>query len=125
MDIFANIKSLRHTNAHGEINFYKIEGDIDHSDFEQFSDTSKNGDYIVGHSESGNCHVLERTSGLTIKQREHKGMKMLFAILENPTRLYQDAGSPHAEQIVEPGTYLIGTSLDYDPFTQQAKRVAD
>lgn len=125
MDIFANIKSLRHTNAHGEINFYKIEdGSIDTSRFAPFKDKTPAGDYIVGHSESGHHHLLGG-DGVEVLEREHQGMKVLFAILANPTPLKQDAAAPHEQQIVEPGKYIIGASLDYDPFTQQARRVAD
>lgn len=126
MNIFENIKKIKCTNAHGEINFFKIEdGFVDDSEFTTFKDANSNGDVIVGHSESGHNHVLERTKGMTIKEMEHKGSQMLYAVLNNPAKLYQEAGSPHKQQTVEAGKYIIGSSLDYDPFTQQAKRVAD
>ena len=125
MNIFNNITRLRHTNAHGEINFYKIEGGfVDMSEFTDFTDTNAAGDYIVGHSESGHHHLLGQ-HGVTVMERQHKGMTVLHAILENPTPLKQAASSPHDAQIVEPGEYIIGASLDYDPFTKQARRVAD
>jgi hypothetical protein len=125
MNIYENIKKLEHTNAHGEINFYRIvEGAIDLPEFKSATDKTASGDYIVGHSESGHHHVLERDD-VEITEFVNDGMKMFHAIVEKQTRLYQDAGAPHAEQIIEPGEYIIGCSLDYDPFTQQARRVAD
>ena len=116
---------MRHTNAHGEINFYKIEGGtIDTSDFAEFTDKNAKGEFIVGHSESGHHHLLE-AGGVTLLEREQNGMKILHAILKNPVALKQDAGNPHDQQTIEAGEYIIGSSRDYDPFTQQARRVAD
>jgi len=58
-------------------------------------------------------------------ERKVEGMKVLYAILDKPVQLKQDASAPHESQTVVPGEYIIGTSLDYDPFTQQARQVAD
>lgn len=125
MDIFKDIKKVEHTNAHGEINFYRIiEGSVDLGEFGPVTDTTKNGDIIVGHSESGHHHVLER-EGVDVQEFVQDGMKYFHAIINKANRLYQDASSPHDEQTIEPGEYIIGVSLDYDPFTQQARRVAD
>lgn len=125
MDMLKNVTSMRHTNAHGEINFYKIEGgEFDATGFTPFNDKNQSGAFIVGHSESGHHHLLE-AEGATVLEKEQGGMKLLYAILTKPGELKQDAASPHEKQIVEPGAYFIGTSLDYDPFTQQARRVAD
>ena len=82
------------------------------------------GEFIVGHSESGHHHLLE-AGGVTLLEREQNGMKILHAILKNPVALKQDAGNPHDQQTIEAGEYIIGSSLEYDPFTQQARRVAD
>lgn len=125
MDIFKNVKKLTHTNAHGEINFYRIEdGSVDTSDFTPFADKTADGAYIVGHSESGHNHLLE-ADGVTMLERVSEGMKILYAIVDKPVALKQSAARPHEVQTVEPGKYIVGASLDYDPFTQQARRVAD
>lgn len=125
MDIFKDIKKVEHTNAHGEINFYRIiEGSVDTSEFTQITDTTQNGDIIVGHSESGHHHILEK-DGVEAKEFVQDGMKYFHMIVGKHNRLYQDAASPHEAQTIEPGEYIIGCSLDYDPFTQQARRVAD
>jgi hypothetical protein len=121
--MFDNIQKLTLTNAHGEVNFHRIDsGKLDLTGFTPVAD-SKMG-FIVGHSESGHHHVLER-EGVTMREKEHDGMKVLYAILENPCRLFQAAGDPHKAQTVEPGEYIITNNVEYDPWTQQARRVAD
>ncbi|MGL4975971.1 MAG: hypothetical protein ACRC56_11790 [Bosea sp. (in: a-proteobacteria)] len=81
--------------------------------------------WIVSHSESGNHHVLtggtvlERTSGVP------EGMAMLYAILEAPAQLRQDAAVPHGHFDLPPGFYEFRISREYDPFAEQARRVAD
>lgn len=123
MSIYDNIKSAVLTNAHGEVNFLRItDGTVNTSGLEPVEPEGKG--FIVGHSESGHHHVLER-EGVTIRKGSEQGMEILYAILKNPVRLYQDAGSPHAEQIVEPGEYIITNNVEYDPFSEQARRVAD
>ncbi len=81
--------------------------------------------FIVGHSESGHHHVLE-ASGVTMKRAtDSKGFEILHAIVTKPTKLKQAAGSPHKQQIVQPGKYIITKNIETDPFTKQARRVAD
>lgn len=121
--MFENVKKVTLTNAHGEVNFFRIEGgSIDLTGFAHAT-ASREG-YIVGHSESGHHHVLER-EGVTMREKDHEGMKVLHAILENPCRLEQAAGDPHKAQTVEPGEYIITNNIEYDPWTKQARRVAD
>lgn len=109
-------------NGHGEVNFVQVpEGKLDLSGFVEVA-PDPDGRYVVGHSESGHHHVLEG-EGLTLLH--HPGMDILYAILKNPADLKQNRGRPHGEQIVEPGCYVITNNQEYDPFTQQARRVAD
>lgn len=123
MTIFNKIKSAAITNAHGEVNFLKIEaGSVDLSGFTDV-EPGKDG-YIVGHSESGHNHILDRGDAV-VKERVVDGMKVLYALLKQPTSLRQLSGSPHAEQTVLPGEYLITNNVEYNPFTEQARRVAD
>lgn len=123
MSIFDNIKSAKLTNAHGEVNFLKIEsGSVDVARLEEIKPSA--GGFIVGHSESGHHHVLEH-DGVKMYRGTKDGMVVLYAILENPVELKQSAGAPHAPQIVEPGEYAITNNIEYDPFTEQARRVAD
>jgi hypothetical protein len=120
---FDKIKKCELTNAHGEVNFFRItEGVMDLTGFTVVKPI--NGSYIVGHSESGHNHILEST-GVEVMEREHEGMKILRAIVKNPVALKQSAGSPHKQQIVEPGEYFITNNVEYNPFLEQARRVAD
>ena len=124
MSIFDHVKKTRLTNAHGEVNFLKIiDGTVDVSPLE-IVQPAKEG-YIVGHSESGHHHVLER-EGVTVHRGTEKGMQILRALITKPVPVRQLAGgNAHEQQIIEPGEYLITNNVEYDPFMQQARRVAD
>lgn len=123
MSIFDNVNRATITNAHGEVNFLKIEsGSVNINGLEEVKPDDQG--FIVGHSESGHHHVLER-EGVKMYRGTEAGMAVLYAILENPVALKQDAGDPHAKQTVEPGEYIITNNVEYDPFTEQARRVAD
>lgn len=81
------------------------------------------GRFVVGHSESGNLHVLD-AEGVTLVRRP--GADILYAIVANPTSLRQEkTGTPHAPIAVPPGNYRVVISREFNPFTEQARRVAD
>lgn len=123
MSFFDSIKKAELTNAHGECNFFRLtKGSIDLSGFKTVKPVK--GAYIVGHSESGHNHILE-AEGVEVMERELEGMKILRAIVKNPVLLKQSAGTPHKQQIVEPGEYFITNNVEYNPFVEQARRVAD
>ena len=123
MAIFDNIKAGEITNAHGEVNFFRItDGKANLAGFTDVSPV--NGRYVVGHSEQGHHHVLE-ADGVLVKERVSEGMKILHAIVSKPVALRQEAGVPHAEQTVQPGDYIITNNIEYDPFAEQARRVMD
>lgn len=81
--------------------------------------------FILSHSESGHHHlltggdVMERTSDVPA------GMQMLYAILDTPEKVVQDAANPHGGYDLDPGFYEFRISREYDPFAEQARRVAD
>lgn len=80
---------------------------------------------IISHSESGHHHVLtggevmERTSDVPT------GMRVLYAILDEPAALIQDATVPHAGYDLAPGVYEFRCAREFDPFAEQARRVND
>lgn len=80
---------------------------------------------IISHSESGHHHVLtggdvmERTSGVPA------GMRVLYAIIDAPAALVQDASVPHGGYDLAPGVYEFRCAREFDPFADQARRVAD
>ncbi len=80
---------------------------------------------VISHSESGHHHlltggdVMERTSAVPA------GMQMFYAILDEPHALIQDAASAHGGYDLSPGIYEFRISREFDPFAEQARRVAD
>lgn len=123
MAFFDNIKSAVLTNGHGEVNFFKITDG--YADIDGFTEVTPDASgFIVGHSESGHNHVLER-GDVIVRERVLDGMKVLYAIVKEPLKLRQSAGAPHKEQTVEPGEYFITNNIEYNPFLEQARRVAD
>ena len=86
-----------------------------------------NGAFIVGESESHHHHVLD-AEGVTVLERTDRmpsGMKLLYAIVEQTTMLRQTRSDPHAEHIIDPGTYEIRIKREFNPFAEQVRRVAD
>jgi hypothetical protein len=113
------------TFAQGEIYARKIETLPEN--LAAFSETDASGNWIVSHSESGHHHLLDR-DGVTVMERTEgvaAGMRILYAIVEAPARLYQDAATPHDAHDLLPGIYELRIAREYDPVMQQARRVAD
>lgn len=80
---------------------------------------------IISHSESGHHHVL--TGGEVLERTDApNGMQQFYAIFGEPVSLIQDApGNPHEGYDLEPGIYEMRVAREYDPFAEQARRVAD
>lgn len=123
MGIFDNINKTSVPNAHGEVNFIRIEeGFVDDSDLETVS--PENEAYIVGHSESGHHHLLE-AEHVTVKRGRYEGMDVLYAIVDESTRVTQNRTVPHAKQVIAPGKYIITNNVEPDSITGQIRRVTD
>lgn len=109
--------------AQGEVNFYRIdklpEGLVPNME------RDKRGRPIVGHSEKGHHHVLDGDVELLERTDAPTGMRILYALLDKPTALLQDAGDAHETQLIEPGVIEFRISREYDPFSEQVRRVAD
>lgn len=110
--------------AQGEITIVKI--DTAPADFYQMQKVERTGlGWIVSHSESGNHHVL---TGGTVMERTRDvpaGMRKLYAILEEPGELVQDAAVPHGKFDLPAGFYEFRIAREFDPFAEQARQVAD
>lgn len=65
------------------------------------------GAWIVSHSEQGHHHVIDGGDVMERTERVPEGMKILYALLKEPTALRQDAHVPHAPVPLEPGLYEI------------------
>lgn len=93
----------------------------------EFTERNEAGDWIISHSESGNHHLLD--GGATVMERTKDvpdGMRILYAIVDAPAQLRQDAaGNAHEAHDIAPGIFEMRIAREYDPFMQQARRVAD
>ena len=81
--------------------------------------------FIISHSENGNHHLL---SGGDVMERTDNipaGMQIFYAMLDEPQSLVQDATVAHGSFALEPGFYEFRISREFNPFTEQAQRVAD
>lgn len=81
--------------------------------------------FIISHSESGHHHLL---TGGDVMERTDKvpaGMQQFYAILDKPQEFIQDAVNPHGGFKLDAGIYRIDVSREFDPFAEQARRVAD
>lgn len=106
--------------AQGEVNFFAIAA-VPADATEAVRPEA--GRYVVGHSGSGNLHVLD-APGVTLVRRP--GADILYAIVADPTTLRQEkAGHPHESIAVPAGTYEIVISREFDPFAEQIRAVAD
>lgn len=112
------------TGQQGEVAIFKIDA-LPEMQSKEVAKT-QSGDFIISHSESGahhvvpgDCTVMERTDNVP------PGMRILYAILDNPGSLSQSAANAHGAIALDPGIYEFRISREYDPFAEQARMVAD
>jgi hypothetical protein len=107
----------------GEVLIIKIDA-IPHAIETQQAQKAKAG-YIISHSESGHHHVL--TGGDVMERTNNipSGMQIFYAILDEPASFIQDASNAHGGYDLDPGIYEFRVSREFDPFADQARRVAD
>lgn len=81
--------------------------------------------YVISHSENGHHHVL--TGGHVIERTDKvpAGMQVFYAILDQPEQFIQDCANPHGGYALDPGVYRFDVSREFDPFSEQIRRVAD
>lgn len=81
--------------------------------------------FVISHSESGHHHVL--TGGDVMERIDNvpAGMQQFYAILKEPQQFIQDAANPHGGFMLDAGVYRLDVSREFDPFAEQARRVAD
>lgn len=111
--------------AQGEVMIYQIDA-IPSRVQTKPVERNAEGNAIVSHSEQGNHHVL--TGGVDVLERTTdvpEGMRILYALLDGPQEIRQDAAVPHDAIALPPGAYEFRTAREHDPFSQQARRVAD
>ena len=110
--------------AQGEITVFRITGDLP-SGLTAHGESDKAGRPIISHSESGHHHVLDRPVGVYELPEPPEGMRVLYALLDAPAMLVQDAANAHGAHTLEAGLYEFRIAREYDPFAEMARRVAD
>jgi hypothetical protein len=111
--------------AQGEVTIIRIDAIPAGVKTKPATERNARGQVIISHSESGNHHVvtggevLERTSDV------RDGMQVFYAIFGKQESLIQDAPVPHESYDLPAGFYEFRISREFDPFAEQARRVAD
>jgi len=90
-----------------------------------YTEKDKHGRPIISHSESGHHHVLDRPADVFELPDPPAGMRVLYALLEQPATLVQDADKPHGAHDLDAGVVEFRIAREYDPFLEQARQVAD
>jgi hypothetical protein len=85
------------------------------------------GKMIVGHSETGHHHVIERPDAVRIVKKPDTGaMTILRMLVSEPTRvIHLRTHDTHAPVDLAPGVYEIRGQQEYDPYAELARRAAD
>lgn len=107
----------------GEIRIDRLEA-LPAYDVKPFTERTAKG-HIISHSEQGHHHILGGDCEVMERTDAPAGMRILRAIVEKPTTLFQDATTPHEPVNLEPGIYEFRIKREFDPFAEQARRVAD
>lgn len=111
--------------AQGEVRVYKIDA-IPEGIVTRDPERNHNGAAIISHSEQGHHHVV---AGAEVIERINdlpEGMKIFYAIVDNPTALEQDAPHPHGLVPLDAGSiYEFRTAREFNPFLEEIRRVTD
>ena len=122
------MKTFKFAAAQGEVNVRRIVDLPKDGEAGLTVCAPESGLLIVGHSEQGHHHGFKVDPGVTVLERTKDvpaGMKIFYAILENPSALIQVATAPHEALMLDAGIHEIRISREYDPFAEQARRVTD
>lgn len=118
------MRKFTKTAAQGEVNIQLI-AEIP----EGLTPFEPEGDfYIIGHSESGNHHVLERGPvDVFIGEKTSSGMQVLYGLVKSPTRVRQlRDGNPHDTIALNTGDKIrMWPSIDYNPYADAIERARD
>jgi len=107
----------------GEIRIDRIDA-IPNVKTKPFSEINANG-FIISHSEQGHHHILGGDCEVMERVDAPSGARILYAIVKEPTRLFQDAAVPHQPVDLEEGIYEFRIKREFAPFSEQVRRVAD
>jgi hypothetical protein len=119
------MKTFKIRAAQGEIQIRRI-GNVGAS-FPPATDmNAEKGKMVIGHSETGHHHVLERKASVCIAKTAPPGMKILYAILTEPNALIHERDfDTHDPIALAPGVYEFRITREFDPYAQLARQQAD
>lgn len=117
------MKSFINSAAQGEITIRRVE--TLPADVKQLA--LEGGKFIIGHSETGHHHVMDRHSKTVFEStKAPTGMRVLYAVLDSVAELTHERGHDTHETIsFEPGIYEFRLGREYDPYAELARQVAD
>lgn len=107
----------------GEIRIDRIEA-MPASETKAFDEKNEKG-WIISHSEQGHHHILGGDCEVLERNGAPAGARILYAIVKEPAKLFQDAAVPHQPVDLDPGIYEFRIKREFDPFAEQVRRVAD
>lgn len=118
------MKTFQKTAAQGEITIIRLGAKTQVPAGEALA--MEGGKLIIGHSETGHHHVLERPAKVTVAKTAPDGMRILYAILDEPNALIHERSFDTHETIaLEPGVYEFRIGREFDPYAEIARRQAD
>ncbi len=109
--------------AQGEITIFRVSAMPE--GLTPYTEKDKRGRAIISHSESGHHHVLDGDVAVLERPDSPPGMRILYALLDQPTALIQDAADAHGQHNLDAGVYEFRIAREYDPFSEQVRQVAD
>ena len=88
---------------------------------------AEGGKFVIGHSETGHHHVIAaRGADVSVLDRPPEGMRVLYAILKDPTSLdHLRDHDTHAPIQLEPGAYEFRIAREFDHYAELARQSAD
>lgn len=109
----------------GEVKVFKIEA-MPKGIQTRAPERNRVGAAIISHSENGHHHVIDGADVIERTDNIPPGMQIFYAIVKNATALEQDAQTPHKSIPLDADSiYELRVSREFDPFAEQARRVAD
>jgi hypothetical protein len=121
------MKSFKETAAQGEITIRRL-GNLSHKIPKGCTAMKpEGGKFIIGHSETGHHHVMNANgASVSVLNSPPEGMRVLYAILENPISLEHLRDHDTHEPIHhEPGVYEIRIAREFDHYAELARQSAD
>jgi hypothetical protein len=118
-----NMKTFSKSAAQGEISIRRV--DVLPAGVKPME--LENGKFIIGHSETGHHHVMDRRAKTVFEATDAPaGMRVLYAVLDASGELVHERGHDTHETIsFEPGIYEFRLGREYDPYAELARAVAD